>query len=57
MSKSSNKKKLKQLANWISEFRAGRGAKRIKNKYGKYIKIKSDVQNKNGQQSTKYGKS
>lgn len=40
MSKSSNKKRLKQLQNWLSnELKTGKGAKRIKNKDGKYIKI------------------
>lgn len=46
MSKSSNKKRIKQLANWLSnELRSGRGKNKLK-----VFKQKSYVQSKNDQQ-------
>ena len=41
LSRTSNKKRLKQLQSWISnEMNKGKGHKRVKNQYGTYIKIK-----------------
>jgi len=41
MSKNSNKKRLKQLMNWISgELKFNKGAVRVLNSKGRYIKIK-----------------
>ena len=43
LSRTSNKKRLKQLNSWISnEIRAGKGYKRVKNEKGEYIKIKKN---------------
>ncbi len=43
MSKNSSKRLYKQLQNWFSnEIHHGRGHKRVKNKYGNYIKIKNE---------------
>jgi len=47
MSKSSNKRRIKQLANWLSnELRVGRGKKNLK-----VIKQNGGIQRKNDQQS------